>query len=325
MGNNQIILSIVVPVYNVEKYLRKCVDSLLCQDIKPEDYEIILVDDGSTDACPKICDEYAVTNENIRVIHQENRGLSEARNTGIKLAQGKYIQFVDSDDWLQPNVLGSLVCKMEQDNLDVLRFNYQNVSEQGEVFEPNKSGKLFMDYRDTVCIGETFLRERLGSACYAWQFLLKHELTGTFTPGIYFEDTDWAPGMLLKASRVTSVDTIVYNYLLRSGSITQSVSEEKRKKILNDKLQLIISLQKQASLVERDDWFRGMIASTVLSILTTVAIEHYGETRHYIHLLKQLGVFPLSKYHLTPAAQRKQLLANLSPRLLCMMVHLKNG
>ena len=147
-------LSIIVPVYGVAKYLPKCVDSLLAQDIS--DYEIILVDDGSPDECPEICDQYAASypsefkgQENskaaphastpytihhtpsIRVIHQANAGLSAARNAGIVAAQGQYILFVDSDDYLQPNTLGALLEQAERDNLDVLRFRYQNVKENG--------------------------------------------------------------------------------------------------------------------------------------------------------------------------------------------------
>ena len=133
-------LSFIVPVYNVALYLRKCVDSLLAQDY--DDYEIILVDDGSTDESGVICDEYAASSLSaagtspfseadhsiipIRVIHQVNAGLSAARNTGIKAAKGEYICFVDSDDYWEPNVLGGLMAQVERDNLDVLRFDYQN-------------------------------------------------------------------------------------------------------------------------------------------------------------------------------------------------------
>ena len=125
-----LILSIIVPIYKVEQYLSKCIESLLNQDLSPEDYEIILVDDGSPDRCGKICDEYAATFSNIRVVHRANGGLSAARNSGIETAQGQYIQFVDSDDYLEPEVLKTLVTKMETDNLDILRFNYQNVNVQ---------------------------------------------------------------------------------------------------------------------------------------------------------------------------------------------------
>ena len=122
------ILSVIVPVYNTEAYLEKCVSSLLDQDLPKEDYEIILIDDGSTDSSGSLCDVFVSAHDNIRVIHQSNRGLSAARNEGIALARGKYIQFVDSDDYLNPNVLQGIVLALESKNLDILRINYQNVN-----------------------------------------------------------------------------------------------------------------------------------------------------------------------------------------------------
>ena len=137
-------LSIIVPVYGVEQYLRKCVDSLLNQDIPSSEYEIILVDDGGHDQCPQICDEYAAAHKNIRVVHRANGGLSAARNSGILDARGEYLCFVDSDDYWESNVLGKLMEQVEQEQLDVLRYNYRNVrvvdatNLEYEVFEPNK-------------------------------------------------------------------------------------------------------------------------------------------------------------------------------------------
>ena len=96
MENMKFKITFIVPIYGVESYLRKCVDSLLHQDY--DDYEIILVDDGSPDKCPSICDEYATRFDKIRVNHQENKGLSGARNAGIDAARGEYLCFVDSDD-----------------------------------------------------------------------------------------------------------------------------------------------------------------------------------------------------------------------------------
>lgn len=319
-------LSIIVPIYNVEQYLRKCVDSLLMQDLSLQEYEIILVDDGSTDGSGAIVDEYGANCSNIKVIHQENAGLSEARNNGVDNAQGKYVMFVDSDDYLEPNVIKGLVDKMEADNLDVLRFNYRNVNEQYHVFEPNKYSKLFVDYRDEVCDGKTFLSERLGGGCYACQFALKRELTRIrFTRGRYFEDTDWTPRMLMQAQRVTSVDTMVYNYLVRSGSITQSVSQGKKLKVINDKIWLIGQLQHYSEPLEDKCWFDGMITNTVISILTSVSLEHYTDKKHYLSQLRDMGVFPLRKHHITPAANRKRLLINLSPELFCLLMHLSHN
>lgn len=318
------ILSIVVPVYGVAQYLPKCVDSLLHQDLREEEYEIILVDDGSPDNCGAICDEYASKHSNVRVIHRKNGGLSAARNSGIDAANGKYVQFVDSDDYLEPNVLKALVNKMEADRLDILRFNYQNVNEKGKVFSPNKVDKPFMDYRDEVCDGLRFLNERLGFACYAVQFMLKTEMLkpseNRFVEGIYFEDTEWTPRILVQAKRVTSVDMVVYNYLMRVGSITQSVETAKKKKSLDDRMLLIDALQRQMQTLTDDRWHRGMIAQTVITVVSYISNNFYGERRKYLSKLKAKHVHPLSSYHALPTAKRKIALANVSLGLLCFLL-----
>lgn len=319
------LLSIIVPVYNVEKYLRKCVDSLLAQDLSPEEYEIILVNDGSTDQGGKICDEYATSHSNLIVIHQQNGGLGAARNSGIDAAQGKYIQFVDSDDYLEPNVLKALVEKMESDKLDVLRFNYRNVNEQYEVVEPNKDPKRFVNYSDEVCDGLIFLNKRLGPACYACQFLVRRDLLTDckFKGGIYFEDTEWTPRMLLKSNRAASTDMLVYNYLVREGSITQSVDEKKKRKVLDDKLLLIDALKAQMQQAEDKRWFEGMIAQTVISIISYVAANYYPQRKEVLKALVEKDIFPLSTYQANQTGLRKIRWANLSPWLLCFMLHLK--
>lgn len=320
------LLSIIVPVYNVEKYLRKCVNSLLNQNLLLVDYEIILVDDGSTDHGGKICDEYALSHPNVKVIHQQNSGLSVARNGGIDVAQGKYVQFVDSDDYLEPNVMKVLVEKMESGQLDVLRFNYRNVNEQYEAVEPNKDPKRFVNYSDVVCDGKTFLNERLGPACYACQFLIRRELLKDcrFKEGIYFEDTEWTPRMLLKANRAASTEMLVYNYLVREGSITQSVDAKKKRKVLDDKLLLIDALKTQIQQVEDRRWFEGMIAQTVISIISYVAVNYYPNRKVVLKALAEKDIFPLSTYQANQTGMRKIRWANISPWMLCFMLHLKN-
>lgn len=320
------LLSIIVPVYNVEKYLCKCVDSLLAQDLSPEEYEIILVDDGSTDQGGEICDAYAMNHSNVIVIHQKNGGLSAARNSGIDVAKGKYIQFVDSDDYLEPNVLKSLVEKMESDELDVLRFNYRNVNEQYKIVEPNKDPKRFVNYSEEVCDGLNFLNKRLGPACYACQFMVRRELLVDckFKEGIYFEDTEWTPRMLIKAQRAASTDLMVYNYLFREGSITQSVDEAKKRKVLADKLQLVDSLKAQMQQVTDKRWFEGMIAQTVISIISYVAANYYPNRKEVMAALTKKDIFPLSTYQSNQTGKRKIAWANISPRLLCFMLYLKN-
>lgn len=342
-------LSIIVPIYNVEQYLRKCVDSLLAQDY--DDYEIILVDDGSTDSCPAICDEYisnslthSLSNSNvpIRVIHQANAGLSAARNSGIKVANGEYLMFVDSDDFIEPNVLKGLIAQIGRDNLDVLRYRLQYVNPQYEVYNPYKSDPFKgNDYSEVPIDGVSFLNSRMNTQCYAWQFILRRDLIigeniansltpsfssslpgVLFTHGIYFEDTDWTPRMLCKAQRVASTQTVVYNYLVREGSITNAVNRSKQKKVLDDKIRLVKEMQRQSMELEQkglsNAWFNRMIAATVISVIGILSTLFYRERKAYLDALYDMHVFPISN------RSTKARLINCSPRLAVELLHLKN-
>lgn len=322
--------SIIVPIYNVAPYLRKCVDSLLAQDIS--DYEIILVDDGSTDDSGAIADELVhafrlsplASRLQLRVIHQSNAGLSAARNTGIAAAQGDYILFVDSDDYLQPNTLGTLLEQAERDNLDVLRFRYQNVRESGEAFAPYKDMTNYNDYSAVPTDGLTFLNERMGTQCYVWQFLVRREivLEEQFTPGIYFEDTDWTPRMLLRAKRVASTDLVVYNYLWREGSITLSQKDNnKMRKQLQDKMGLLARLNKWGNQVADRRWFDSMISSLAVNIVGIIASTFYGERKEYIRQIIAFDILPITTYHIAPRAQKKVKMINMSLRLAVMVLH----
>jgi glycosyltransferase involved in cell wall biosynthesis len=328
MEDPKIILSIVVPIYNVERYLHKCVDSLLNQDIV--NYEIILVDDGSPDECPQICDSYAAAHKNIRVVHRDNGGLSTARNSGIEVAKGEYVMFIDSDDYIEPNVLGGLLAQIERDNLDVLRYNYQNVrlvnSEEGrvnseyEVFDPYRAAKRDVDYSDSVTKGEDFLNNRLGPMCYAWAFVIRCELIHDcmFKEGIYFEDTEWTPRMLLRAKRVASTEMVVYNYFWREGSITLPDNPQKREKVLRDKISLLRGFKEQQKLVKDPKWFEWMTSFTAMTILGMLAKMPSSERKPYLKELKSLQIFPLSlKREKVLSHKVKILMANFSPVLFC--------
>lgn len=336
-------LSIIVPIYNVAPYLRKCVDSLLTQDIS--DYEIILVDDGSTDGSSDIADAIqseAKGTENreadilastpytlhhtpkIKVIHQENAGLSAARNTGIAAAQGEYIMFVDSDDYLQPNTLGDLLKQAERDNLDVLRFRYQNVRESGEAFAPYKDMTNYNDYSSEPTDGLTFLNERMGTQCYVVQFLVKADIVRQelFTLGIFFEDTDWTPRMLLRAKWVASTDLVVYNYLWREGSITLSQKDiAKQRKQLQDKMRLLERLNKWGNQLADCRWFDSMISSLMVNVVGIIASTFYDERKEYIRQIKALDILPITTYHIAPRAQKKVKMINMSLRLAVMVLH----
>ena len=327
-------LSIIVPIYNVAPYLRKCVDSLLVQDIS--DYEIILVDDGSTDNSGAIADELVDASRlsplasrlEMKVIHQSNSGLSEARNTGTREAKGQYILFVDSDDYLQPNTLGTLLEQAERDNLDVLRFRYQNVKESGEVFVPHEGMKTdYNDYSANPTDGLNFLNDRLGIQCYVVQFLVKTEIVRQelFTHGIYFEDVDWTPRILLRAQRVASTDLVVYNYLWREGSITLSQKDTtKMRNQLDDKMAILGRLNEWGNTVSDRRWFDGMISGLVINIVGIIASTFYSERKRYIQQIKALNILPITTYHIAPRAQRKVKLINLSINFAVWLLHIKS-
>lgn len=322
-------LSIIVPVYNVADYLAKCLDSLLVQDLPQNEYEIIVVNDGSTDNSGDIAQQYADKYANITLINQANQGLSGARNTGIKCAKGDYIQFVDSDDYLEANVLGELMEQVKKDELDVLRFNYENVNENDEIINPNKDPKHFVDFSNEVVDGLTFLNNKLGPACYAVQFIIKKKLlidnNIIFKSGIYFEDVEWTPRMLLKASRVASTGSVVYYYLVREGSITKAVNKDKQRKVLEDKILLIQSMKEQYCQNTNAIWYLSMIAGTVLSTIGYIATNFYDEHSAYLSKIKELKVYPLSYTQSTPSVKRKLQLINFSSSLYCWLMHIKNN
>ena len=283
------------------------------------------MDDGSTDACPQICEEYAAAYGNVCVIHQANAGLSAARNAGIKEAKGKYVCFVDSDDYWEQNVLRGLMAQVERDNLDVLRFRFQNVNEKYNVFNPYESDPAKdNDYSAVPTDGVSFLNSRMNTQCYAVMFILRRELLNEciFTPGIYFEDTDWTPRMLCKAKRVASTNSIVYNYLMREGSITNANSRSKKEKVLNDKIRLIAALQQQVTDLRKSGcynrWYLGMISEIVVSVIGMLSVDFYEEKSVYLNLLRELNVFPIK------VNSAKAWIINVSPEFSINLLHKKN-
>ena len=322
-------LSIIVPLYNSAKWLDKCLTSLVQQDIPDSEYEVICVNDGSPDNSEEIALSYAQKYKQIKVFSQENKGASGARNTGLRNAVGQYVTFVDPDDYVEPNGYGRLIRQMEDENLDMLRFNYQMVDEQYNVVEKPRSAQL-IDYSSEIMEGNRFLGQRLGLACFIWTFIYRTSLLKDndiwFCEGDYYDDTPWTPRVCRAASRVNSIDVVQYYYLQREGSLVKSSDPKSIKKKMDGRFLLIDLLQEQMRSVNDKDamnWYQGMMAHVVLSALTSVATNDYENVNAVVNKLKDLKVFPLSYNNSLPNVVKKLRMVNFSPKLFCVLWHWK--
>ena len=211
-------VSIIVPVYQVEKYIRQCVDSILAQTFT--DFELILVDDGSKDRSGEICDEYAGMDERVKVIHKENGGLSDARNRGMDQATGKYFMFVDSDDYIAPTMVESLYSRILCENADIAACNFLFAFDNAR--EKNFSTEIKAEVLTGLDIFYYRKNERnYGIWTVAWNKLYKRETFGDvrFRFGKFHEDEFWANDIYQMDIKVVTIPECLYCYRQRGDSI----------------------------------------------------------------------------------------------------------
>lgn len=217
----QSLISVIVPVYKVEKYLRKCVDSIISQTYT--NLEIILVDDGSPDNCPKICDEYAKQDSRVKVIHKENGGLSDARNAGMAVATGEYISFIDSDDWIENNMLEILLKEITENNCDIASCGINMVWEDNrpkEILFPFE-GKIIINGAESALdhlISNKYIVQTVWNKLYRKDTIVKI----LFPFGKINEDEYWTWQALAASEKIVCIGNPMYNYLQREGSIMKS-------------------------------------------------------------------------------------------------------
>lgn len=209
------LVSVIVPIYKVEHFLPRCIDSILNQ--KHKDFELILVDDGSPDQCSVICDQYAQRDDRIRVIHKKNGGLSDARNAGLKIATGKFIAFVDSDDWVASDYLSSM--------LEVLQETESDICECG-VLRTTGNTNAQSDTRDITEVYDTeaALKQLICDGVfhqYVWNKLYKRNcIEGiSFPVGKTNEDEFWTYRVFGHAHKIAKLNKVLYYYFQREGSI----------------------------------------------------------------------------------------------------------
>lgn len=262
--------SVIVPVYKVEPYLDKCIASIVNQTYR--NLEIILVDDGSPDNCPAMCDAWAERDSRIRVIHKANGGLSDARNAGMAAATGELIAFVDSDDWIAPDMYEHLYQRLSEDNIDIAACGVQMVWEAGTASRMlTREGSCILNQEEAMraIIEESWLKQPV------WYKLYKTELVRDilFPAGKCHEDVFWSYQAVGRANRISVSDHVGYYYLQRSGSIMGAGYSLKRLDAVEAKVQRCAYIQEHfpalSPLAVKDLWFtciyQGQLASRALT------------------------------------------------------------
>lgn len=220
------LISIIVPIYKVEDYLDRCISSLINQTYK--NIEIILVDDGSPDGCPLMCDDWAKKDKRIVVIHKKNGGLSDARNAGIRIASGEYLLFVDSDDYIDADTCEAFIKMADKTNVDIV---------VGEAVQETSAGNFEMKrtdliegkvYKNTEFIKKAIrAREWYAPACFSlYRRNIYKENHLEYAKGLLHEDLEMQPRVFLAAKTVSYLHKYFYHYVIREDSITSTAERE---------------------------------------------------------------------------------------------------
>ncbi|MER3373043.1 MAG: glycosyltransferase [Allomuricauda sp.] len=292
-------LSILIPLYNKEKYIERCFKSLLDQDLSPNEYEIIIVDDGSKDSGAAIVAEYAEKHSNIHLIKQQNQGPSVARNKCLEAAKGDYVYFLDADDYLATNILNTLIELATKHDLDVLEFNTKEKKESSELdFESltQNPQNLSVDVMD----GITYVAE-YGFRNEAWRYIVKRSLlvdAGVkFIEGTLYEDAIFTASLFFKAKRMAKVDMDVHRYIVVENSIVTSKDRAHNLKFIH-------------GMVNAIEHFHGLIKSLEPSH------PYYGKVVNNLKGKQQAFVFALIirtlKYRLLSFKELKKILSKLN-------------
>ncbi len=273
--------SIIIPVYNVEKYIGKCLDSVMNQTY--QDYEVIVVNDGTKDSSMNI-----VNNYDVKVINQKNQGLSAARNTGVKEAKGEYILFLDSDDSIEKDLLKELN-KSLKNNPDLVRFQvqeeFEDSTEKKEYPEKAFTNKTGVEAFSLIC--NYHFVENAWCYLYKTEYFKKNHFS--FKNGTIHEDYGLTPLVIIKASKVNSISYIGYNYLQRPNSIMSQNNYEKTKKKVNDFYNHYQFLIKEINQTKLDSTlFKSFIANSLILKICELKGKDY---KAYKKKLKEDKVF----------------------------------
>ena len=284
------LLSFIVPVYNTELYLAECLNSLLSQDISTDEYEIICINDGSTDGSLQILREFEISNTNVTVIDKENEGVSIARNVGLSLAKGDYVWFIDSDDLIQCNILDELKRITEETNPDIVDFGAYTIYE--ELSPKEKQAYLDKSLTVTSYANAVYITRSL----FKTSFLLNNDIW--FNKQLaYSEDSVFKCQCLIKDPQITMVEKAFYLFRHREGSATASKSMQSLQKKINSWYNasiIFLDLYNNCQL-ELKSTFADLLMSNLWSVLVLLISLPYSQSKPYFKDLKNKKLFPFKK------------------------------
>lgn len=279
--------SFIVPVYNTEKYLSKCLDSLVNQTFK--DFEIVIVNDGSYDNSLNIINEYANNYSNITVINQENLGLSMARNNGVKACNGNYILFIDSDDYVELDLLEKI--DSEVSDVDVLRYQIitEDMDGSNKIYHKETPFDSINGKQAFMFLSNYYFVEPACCYVYNRNYFISNDFY--FEKGVYHEDYGLIPYVIYKALKVKSIDYLGYHYVRRDDSITNNSDYNKTVKKAFDTLTLYKKLREYSdnfnSKNNKDDYYLSYVTNAVITKAKTLK---GNDKKLYVSTLKSLRV-----------------------------------
>lgn len=236
----KVIISVIIPVYNSECFLQECIDSVLNQSVS--DFEILLIDDGSTDCSGELCDYYSKQDSRIRVFHKENGGQSSARNLALSYVRGEYVFFLDSDDKIASEAFSILLKKMSIYKVDILAYSFDFMDEKSNPV----GGYKFSYEHNKVYPSDVFLKKNtiLGAMCmyfYRADFLRQNHLR--MLEGVFREDEDFVIRAIALSKTIVSISDKLYIYRINNTSTTRNRNIEHKIKLIGDTIEIIASLQ----------------------------------------------------------------------------------
>lgn len=304
-------VSVIIPIYKVEPYIRRCIDSILAQTYR--NLEIILVDDGSPDNCPLICDEYAKLDQRIKVIHKPNGGLSDARNAGLKVFTGDYVYFFDADDYIENNLIEIALHNAVTTSADLVIFNYYRVDENDNLLSTSnfRTGIYEIEEHNRVdYIVNILAKYTVGweawNRLYKAELIRKHDLFFWDNKVIFAEDFGFSLNYALHAKRISCISDVLYYYLIRENSIMSTAAKEPRlsaaialSKLVEEKIKSTFPqsvLHKEFSILFYSiiyEQLRGATTDTYHKAITAINDKEY----FYKNLKRVIRSFPIILKH----------------------------